>query len=69
MSGTPLKKMEEASYFFKLSAYQQRIIDHIEAHPEFIVPEVRVRRAAFSTKRGAQSTKRNARRTREERAE
>ena len=41
MSGAPLKKMEEPSYFFKLSEYQSRLIAHIKAHPEFIVPEAR----------------------------
>jgi len=40
-SGVPLKKMEEPSYFFKLSEYQSRLIEHIKAHPDFIVPEVR----------------------------
>ena len=41
MSGVPLKKMEEPSYFFKLSDYQQRLLDHIAAHPEFIMPKER----------------------------
>lgn len=40
-SGVPLKKMEEPSYFFKLSEYQQKLIEHIQTHAEFIVPEAR----------------------------
>ena len=32
---------KEESYFFKLSKYQDRLIKHIEDHPEFIVPETR----------------------------
>ena len=38
-SGMPLKRVEEASYFFKMSAYQDRLIQHIKDHPEFILPE------------------------------
>jgi len=41
VSGAPLKKMEEASYFFRLSKYQQQIIDHINANPQFVQPDVR----------------------------
>ncbi|MCZ6502035.1 MAG: methionine--tRNA ligase [Gammaproteobacteria bacterium] len=35
---TPLENFSEESYFFRLSAYQQKLIDHIEANPDFIVP-------------------------------
>jgi methionyl-tRNA synthetase len=38
-SGAPLKQVEEASYFFKMSKYHQRLIKHIEDNPEFIMPE------------------------------
>jgi len=41
VSGKPYKKMEEKSYFFKLSKYQQAILDHYAAHPEAIQPEAR----------------------------
>ena len=37
--GAPVEWVEEASYFFRLSAYQARLLAHYEAHPEFIVPE------------------------------
>jgi methionyl-tRNA synthetase len=37
----PLDHYSEASYFFRLSAYQQKLIDHIESHPGFIVPASR----------------------------
>ncbi|MDR1322250.1 MAG: methionine--tRNA ligase [Gracilibacteraceae bacterium] len=30
--------MKEESYFFRLSKYQDRLLAHIEAHPEFIQP-------------------------------
>ncbi|MCL7971991.1 MAG: class I tRNA ligase family protein [marine benthic group bacterium] len=32
---------EEENWFFRLSAYRDRLIEHIEAHPEFIEPESR----------------------------
>jgi len=37
-SGLPLKRVEEESYFFRMSAYHKRLVDHIESHPEFILP-------------------------------
>lgn len=39
--GTPVEWVEEDSYFFKLSAYQDRLLAHFEAHPEFIGPDER----------------------------
>ena len=39
-SGLPLKKLDEESYFFKVSAYQARLIKHIEDNPDFIRPEM-----------------------------
>mmetsp|Transcript_104251 Transcript_104251/g.331484 ORF Transcript_104251/g.331484 Transcript_104251/m.331484 type:complete len:857 (-) Transcript_104251:51-2621(-) len=38
MSGVPLKKMSEPSFFFRLSKYQKAVQKHIEDHPEFIMP-------------------------------
>ncbi|POM79729.1 Methionine-tRNA ligase, partial [Phytophthora palmivora] len=40
-TGTPFKKMQEESYFFKMSKYQDRLIKHYEENPDFIQPEVR----------------------------
>lgn len=40
----PGKKVEwlhEENYFFRLSRYQEPLLRHIEAHPEFIEPEIR----------------------------
>ena len=39
--GTPVEWIEEESYFFRLSAYQQKLIDHYEKYPEFIGPDER----------------------------
>ena len=38
VSGKPLKKMKEESYFFRQSRYQSRLIEHIEKNPAFIQP-------------------------------
>jgi methionyl-tRNA synthetase len=38
-SGLPLKKVTEDSYFFKMSAYTDRLIAHIIENPTFIEPE------------------------------
>ncbi len=39
--GTPLTYLEEENYFFRLSAYRDRLLAHYAAHPEFIQPESR----------------------------
>jgi methionyl-tRNA synthetase len=38
-TGDPLERVQEESYFFRLSEYQQPLLDHIRAHPEFIQPD------------------------------
>lgn len=40
-NGTPVKWVEEESYFFKLSEYTNKLIAYYEAHPEFMQPESR----------------------------
>jgi methionyl-tRNA synthetase len=39
--GTPVEWTVEESWFFRLSAYQQRLLDHYAANPDFIRPESR----------------------------
>ncbi|MCG8503296.1 MAG: methionine--tRNA ligase [Sphingomonadales bacterium] len=39
--GTPVDWVEEESYFFRLSDYQDRLLAHYEANPSFIGPESR----------------------------
>ncbi|NCB92274.1 MAG: methionine--tRNA ligase [Clostridia bacterium] len=36
--GRPCTPAKEEAYFFKMSKYAQRLIDHINEHPEFIQP-------------------------------
>lgn len=40
-TGTPVTWTEEQTYFFKLSAYADKLLAHYEANPDFIAPEVR----------------------------
>ena len=39
--GRPTVKISEKNYFFRMSAYQDWLIEYIETHPEFIRPEKR----------------------------
>jgi methionyl-tRNA synthetase len=41
INAQPLVRKKEKNYFFKLSAYADRLLAHIEAHPAFIQPEAR----------------------------
>ena len=36
--GRPVQEKSEEAYFFKLSKYQDRLVEYIESHPEFIQP-------------------------------
>jgi methionyl-tRNA synthetase len=39
--GTPVEWTEEETYFFKLSAYQDKLLAHYDANPDFILPPER----------------------------
>ncbi len=39
--GRECKDAEEEAYFFKMSKYADRLLEHIETHPDFIQPESR----------------------------
>ena len=39
--GRPVEKSKEEAYFFRMSKYADRLMEYIEAHPEFIQPESR----------------------------
>src|SRR5208282_3554700 len=41
VSGKPLTRHSEKSYFFRLTKYIPRVLEHILSHPEFIQPESR----------------------------
>ena len=40
-SGKPLVQMEEESYFFRMSRYQARLVEHISSNAGFVQPEER----------------------------
>jgi methionyl-tRNA synthetase len=37
----PLKKIKESNFFFRLSEYDEALLKHLQAHPEFVQPEYR----------------------------
>jgi len=37
----PIEQLSEHNYFFKMGQYQERLIEHIKEHPDFIRPESR----------------------------
>jgi methionyl-tRNA synthetase len=39
--GRPIEWLREENYFFRLSAYADRLLEHYEAHPEAVEPEAR----------------------------
>ncbi len=39
--GREVEEKKEEAYFFRLSKYQDKLVDYIESHPEFIQPESR----------------------------
>jgi methionyl-tRNA synthetase len=39
--GRPVERIVEGNYFFRMSAYQQWLIEYIESHPGYIQPESR----------------------------
>ena len=52
--GTPVEWTEEKSYFFRLSAYQEKLLAWYEAHPDFIRPESRRNEVLSFVKGGLQ---------------
>src|SRR5438445_7690600 len=43
--GTPVEWLEEENWFFRLSAYRDRLLAHFEAHPDWVRPAHRWREA------------------------
>jgi methionyl-tRNA synthetase len=41
INGKPLVRYSEESYFFRMSKWVGKLVDHIKAHPRFIMPETR----------------------------
>lgn len=53
-SGAEVEWVREPSYFFRLSAYQQRLLDFYAAHPDFIGPNERRNEVLSFVKGGLQ---------------
>ena len=54
--GSPVEWVEEESYFFRLSAYQERLLAHYEANPDFIGPHERRNEIVSFVKARARTT-------------
>ncbi|MGL4652341.1 methionine--tRNA ligase [Cetobacterium sp.] len=52
--GKELRTVKEESYFFKMSKYQDALLDHIEKHPDFILPHSRKNEVVSFIKQGLQ---------------
>jgi methionyl-tRNA synthetase len=50
--GHPVEQLEEESYFFRLSRYQDALLRHYEAHPEFVRPATRLNEVAEFVRSG-----------------
>jgi methionyl-tRNA synthetase len=38
----PIKKIKESNFFFRLSEYDEALLKHVQAHPEFVRPDYRL---------------------------
>lgn len=54
--GNEVRWVEEENYFFKLSAFQDRLLDYIEKHPKFILPESRKNEVVSFINQGLRDT-------------
>jgi methionyl-tRNA synthetase len=53
-SGTPVEWVEEDSYFFKLSAYADKLLELYKSVPDFVLPRERLNEVASFVKGGLQ---------------
>src|SRR5205807_3767723 len=52
--GTPVEWVEEESYFFRLSAYKDKLLKLYREHPDFVLPEARRNEVASFVRGGLQ---------------
>ena len=52
--GTPVERMSEENYFFRLSAYRDRLLEHYETNPKAVQPEVRRNEVLSTIRAGLQ---------------
>ena len=53
-TGTPVEWVEEESYFFRLSAYQDKLLDLYARVPDFVLPKERLNEVASFVRGGLQ---------------
>jgi methionyl-tRNA synthetase len=53
-TGTPVEWVEEESYFFRLSAYQQKLLDLYTCDPNYVLPKERLNEVASFVRGGLQ---------------
>lgn len=49
-----VSQVSEETYFFRLSAYQEKLLEHYESHPQFVKPETRFNEVKSFVKSGLQ---------------
>ena len=50
--GREVERLREKSYFFRLSRYKERLLEHMESNPDFIQPETRRREVMGLVRQG-----------------
>ncbi len=50
--GREVKKLKEETYYFRLSRYQDRLLEHYKSNPEFIMPKYRASEITNRVKEG-----------------
>lgn len=50
--GNEVRWVSEENYFFRLSAFGERLLQHIEANPQFLIPEIRKNEVVSFIKQG-----------------
>jgi methionyl-tRNA synthetase len=53
-TGTPVEWVEEESYFFRLSGYQDKLLDLYAKHPDYVLPRERLNEVASFVRGGLQ---------------
>jgi len=52
----PVRRMQEETYFFRLSAYAEKLLRHIEENPDFLQPDFRRNEVVSFIKQGLRDT-------------
>jgi methionyl-tRNA synthetase len=54
ISGRPLTRFSEKSYFLRLTKYAPRVLEHIQSHPDFVQPDARRNEVLSKLKAGVE---------------